>query len=53
MKVKELIDELKQYDEDSEVYVTTTENYSYSEIQVTADEDEDMGNDVYITGYDL
>ena len=53
MKVKELIEKLQQYDKDANVYVTTTDNYSYSEMEITSDDDEDMGNDVYITGYDL
>lgn len=53
MKVKELINKLKEYDMDADVYITTRDNYSYMEIEVSGDEDEDMGNDVYLTGYDI
>jgi len=51
MSVKELIDALKNYDMDAQVFVTTVENYSYPNIEVTGDDDPDMGNDVYITGW--
>ena len=52
MTVGELIKTLSNYDSDAQVYVTDVNNYSYYNIQITADDDPDMGNDVYITGYD-
>ena len=50
MKVKDLIEQLSLYDGDAEVYVTTRMNFSFPYIEVTCDEDEEFGNDVYITG---
>ena len=52
LTVKEMIEELSQYEPDAQVWVTTVDNHSYLNIEVSADTEPDMGNDVYITGWD-
>ena len=48
--IGDLISDLKQFDKDASVFVTTQDNYSFPYIEISSDTEEDMGNDVYITG---